>query len=171
MALERLSGTIRNYKRKRESANFVFSDSDKTAVGVVAIAAGLAGLSGQAISLASADLEEPADFLEFDLDGKSVKGWVWRSPFREGDAVEIVAEWQQDHYELYAVARPEDRIVALYPHCSRGAERHVKNVVKWWLIAGGIVSLLGLVFMLGMFFSEEYNGEAHNPPHENRKAS
>ena len=63
MALERLSGTIRNYKRKRESANFVFSDSDKSAVGVVAIAAGLAGLSGQAISLASSDLEEPADFL------------------------------------------------------------------------------------------------------------
>ena len=136
MAIQRLSGTIKNYTRTRKYADFVFNDSDKTAIGVVAIAAGLAGLSGQAISLASAETNEAADYIEFDLDGKPVKGWVWRSPFREGDAVEIVAEWQDDHYEAYAVARPEDRIVALYPHCSRGARLHVKNAWKWWFWGG-----------------------------------
>ena len=159
MALERLSGKIKNYTRTRKHADFVFDDSDKTKIGVVAIAAGLAGLSGQAISLASADTNEAADYIEFELDGKPVKGWVWRSPFREDDAVEIVAEWQNDHYEAYAVARPEDRIVALYPHCSRGVKRHVKNAWKWWFWGNSIALLLFLVLMGFISSSSESFGE------------
>src|SRR5690242_669596 len=103
----KLSGTIANYKCTRASASFVFTDSDRTKLGVVAIAAGVAGLSGPAISTASyaASTEEEADYVEFELDGKPVKGWVWRSPFEEGDEVEVAAEWQGDHYEAGAIAR------------------------------------------------------------------
>ena len=157
MALERLSGKIKNYTRTRKHADFVFDDSDKTKIGVVAIAAGLAGLSGQAISLASADTNEAADYIEFELDGKPVKGWVWRSPFREDDAVEIVAEWQNDHYEAYAVARPEDRIVALYPHCSRGVKRHVKNAWKWWFWGTSISVFIIMVMLMGIGYSADGN--------------
>lgn len=155
MALEKLNGTIKNYKRSRKYADFVFDDSDKTKIGVVAIAAGLAGLSGQAISLASAETNEAADYIEFELDGKPVKGWVWRSPFREGDIVEVVAEWQDDHYEAYAVARPEDRIVALYPHCSRAAKLHVRNAWKWWFWGSSLPVLTGFIFMISMLISDE----------------
>ena len=152
MALEKLNGTIKNYKRSRKYADFVFDDSDKTKIGVVAIATGLAGLSGQAISLASAETSEAADYIEFELDGKPVKGWVWRSPFREDDKVEVVAEWQGDHYEAYAVARPEDRIVALYPHCSRGAKLHVKNAWKWWLKGTAVSMVFAWIFSAFMHF-------------------
>ena len=84
MALEVLKGRISGYKRKRDEASFVFTDDDREGLGVIAIAAGLAGLSGQAISTASAaaSTEEDADYLEFQIDGKPVRGWVWRSPFR-----------------------------------------------------------------------------------------
>ena len=133
--LVKLSGTIRNYKATRTSANFVFTDSDKTKLGVVAIAAGIAGLSGQAISTASsANAEEEADYIEFDLEGKQVKGWVWRSPFKEGDVVDVAAQWQEGHYETGGVMRPSDRTIALYPHCSRGRSKHFRSVAKWWLI-------------------------------------
>ena len=129
--LVKLAGTIENYKVTRAEASFMFTDTDRTQLGVVAIAAGIAGLSGPAISTAAyaASAEEDADYVEFDLDGKPVKGWVWRSPFKEGDAVEVAAEWRDDHYETAGIARPADRIIALYPHCSRGKAKHIKNAM------------------------------------------
>jgi hypothetical protein len=146
--LQKLHGTITNYKCTRTSANFVFTDTDKSVMGVIAIAASIAGLSAQAVSTAaSANTEEEADYLEFDLDGKPVKGWVWRSPFKEDDDVEVVAEWQHDHFEAFAVARPRDRIVALYPHCSRGRLRHWVNAIKWWVKGVAIFLLIGAVFL------------------------
>jgi hypothetical protein len=142
--LVKLTGTITNYQCTRDSASFVFTDADRNTMGVIAIAATIAGLSGPAIATAAnvTSTEEDADYVEFNLDGKPVKGWVWRSPFKEGDAVEVAAEWHVDHYEASAIARPVDRIIALYPHCSRGRARHVKNAMKW----GGAFILF---FLLG----------------------
>jgi hypothetical protein len=91
-------------------------------------------------------VEEEADYVEFDLDGQPVKGWVWRSPFKEGDAVEVAAEWRGDHYEAGAIARPADRTLALHPHCSRGRSKHVKNAIKWWFWGVGC----WLVFMFAL---------------------
>ena len=147
--LQKLRGVIANYKCTRTSANFVFTKNDQNALGVVAIAASIAGLSGMAVSTAgSAGAEEDADYLEFDLGGKPVKGFVWRSPFREGDAVEVIAEWHEDRFELFAMARPQDRIVALYPHCSRGRKSHWKNAFKSWFL--GVFAMLIFIsfFML-----------------------
>lgn len=165
MAIQVLKGRIAKYKRKREEASFVFTDDDREGLGVIAIAAGLVGLSGQAISTASAaaSAEEEADFLEFEIDGKPVKGWVWRSPVKEGDEVEVVAEWRNNHYELYAIARPMDKIVALYPHCSRGGGSHWRNAWKWWfwgttialLVGGGGMEILGRILYGGSFFFGE----------------
>ncbi|WP_199032828.1 putative type VI secretion system effector [Ralstonia sp. ASV6] len=147
--LVKLTGTIENYRVTREEASFVFTDTDRTKLGVTAIAAGIAGLSGPAIATAAnaASAEEHADYVEFDLDGKPIKGWVWRSPFNNGDDVEVAAEWREDHYETAGIARPIDRIIALYPHCSRGKARHIKNAAKWWFIG---VSMWVLAFALVM---------------------
>ena len=169
MALQVLKGRITGYRRKREVASFVFTDGERDAMGAVAIAAALVGQSGQAISTASAaaSAEEEADYLEFELDGKPVKGWVWRSPFKEGDEVEVAAEWQQDHYELCAVARPVDRLIALYPHCSRGSKSHWKNAWKWWFLGTSMVLFVGgalmeiwgrLVYEWSPFFNERMGG-------------
>ena len=134
----KLTGRIANYRCTRGNASFVFTESDRNTMGVIAVAAAAAGLGGQAMGVAAgaSSMEEAADFVEFELHGQPVKGWVWRSPFQEGDEVEVAAEWQRDHYEAFGIARPADRIVALYPHCSRGRLRHVRNAVKWWFIFG-----------------------------------
>jgi hypothetical protein len=141
--LVKLAGTIRNLKVTRTSASFVFTESDQTKMGVIAIAAAIAGLGGQAMATASnaISMEEEADYLDFDLDGQHVKGWVWRNPFREGDAVNVAAENLGGHWEAYGVVRTSDRTVALYPHCSRGRSRHRKNSVYWWLVGtlGGLI--------------------------------
>lgn len=147
--LVKVDGTIQNLKVTRASASFVFTESDQTRMGVIAIAAAAAGLSGQAMATAAnaSAMEEEADYVEFELNGKPIKGWVWRNPFKDGDEVEVAAEWQGDHYEVFGMARPRDRTIALYPHCSRGRATHIKNAVKWWLIGAGGVILLFILFI------------------------
>ncbi len=151
--LVKLNGTVRNLKVTRASASFVFTESDQNKMGVVAFAAAIAGLGGQAMATASnaSALEEEADYLEFELDGQPVKGWVWRNPFREGDEVSVAAELRSDgHWEAFGVLRPKDKTVALYPHCSRGRVRHVKNAAWWWFFGWGGASLLVLALLLSM---------------------
>ena len=134
----KLSGRMSNYRCTRGHASFFFTEGDQNTMGVVAVAAAAAGLAGPAMGVAvnTSSMEEAAHYVEFDLDDQPVKGWVWRSPFKEGDEVEVAAEWQRDHYEVFGIARPADRIIALYPHCSRGRTTHVRNAVKWWAIFG-----------------------------------
>ena len=122
--LKKICGILTDLKCKRDEASFVFSDSTKNGAGVVAIAAGLVGTLAETATTATSGMVEEADYIEFTLQGCAVKGWVWRSPFDNGDEVEVVAKWQHDHFEAYAVARPADRVVALYPHCSRGRKPH-----------------------------------------------
>ncbi|MCI1005928.1 putative type VI secretion system effector [Herbaspirillum sp. C7C8] len=157
----KLRGCISNYKKTRESASFFFTSGDQAKIGAMAVLSAASGLAGQAAIMANyaTSLEEEADFIEFDLDGKSLSGWVWRSPFQEGDIVEVAAQKRDDHYELFAVARPSDRVIALYPHCSRGRATHVRNAAKWvgylaiyfffagillgWLIGAGPLGIWG----------------------------
>lgn len=89
--LIRLSGTIRNLKVDRSTASFVFTESDRNKLGVIAIAAAVAEMGGQAMSTtgSASAMEEEADYLEFDLNALTVKGWVWRNPFREEDVIEV----------------------------------------------------------------------------------
>ncbi|WP_332879581.1 putative type VI secretion system effector [Massilia sp. S19_KUP03_FR1] len=122
---------------------------------VVAVLASIAGLGGQAMATSANahSLEEAADYVEFDIAEKNIKGWLWRSPFVDFDNVEIAVEWQGDHYEVFRVCRPADRTIALYPHCSRARTRHVKNAIRWWL-------LMLIFFYLSVFviyYSDTYD--------------
>ncbi len=144
----KLTGTIRDLKVTHGSASFFFTRSDQVKMGVVAIGTAVAGLGGPAIAIASnaGAMEEDADYLEFDLDGEPVKGWVWRNPpFRDGDVVEVAAQFVGEHWEAYGIARPSDRTVALYPHCSRGRLRHYFTAIKSWIFwGGGFIAFVGI---------------------------
>src|SRR6218665_1194611 len=135
MTLSKASGVIQNYRCTRASASFVLTQRDRNQMSMVAVASALARLSGPASSTAmyATDTEEEADYVEFDLSGRPMKGWVWRSPFKEGDEVEVVVQQGPKHAELVAIARPQDRIIALYPHCASGRSKHARIAVKCWL--------------------------------------
>ena len=144
-----LRGHVRNLRSTRQSQEFLFTDADRTAMGVTAVAAGLAGLGGVAIGLAASadDTAEDADLLEFELDGKSIRAWVWISVFKEGDEVEIVAEQFGQIWHAFGIRRVSDRIVALHPHCSRGRYAHYKATVRWWFLIYS--SLMSIMIILG----------------------
>lgn len=130
-----LRGRIQNLRSTRQSQEFFFTDADRVAMGATAVAASLAGLGGVAIGLAASadDTAEEADLLEFELDGKSIRAWVWVSVFKEGDEVEIVAEQLGQVWHAFGIRRISDRIVALHPHCSRGRYAHYKATARWWI--------------------------------------
>lgn len=130
-----LRGRITHLRHSRRSQDFFFTDADRKRMEATAIAAGLAGLGGIAVGLGgmAMDTTEEADLLEFDLDGKPIKAWVWQSVFNEDDEVEVVAEQWGDHWQGYGIRRISDQIVALHPHCSRGRSAHYKMSLKLWL--------------------------------------
>ncbi len=141
-----IHGKLTNYSKVRLSENFVISETDRDAMGGVAILASLAGMAGQAASTASSanDVGEEADRVKFTLDGKSVSGWLWFSPFNEGDEVSAVVEQADGKYVVYAVLRPRDRLIALYPHCSRGNSAHWRAMFRGLLKWGASILLLML---------------------------
>ncbi|WP_112069038.1 putative type VI secretion system effector [Herbaspirillum rubrisubalbicans] len=151
--LIKISGTIRHYTCERGEASFVLTRKDKARMGMVSVALAAAGMGGQAIATASnaAGMQEEADYVEFDLDGKKVKGWLWRSPFKEGDVVDAAVVWQGEYFELVALANPADRTIALYPHCVRGRRAFYALVFRWWLIFAGVYPTVFtcLAFSLG----------------------
>ena len=152
--MELIRGRITNYQSVRNSANFVFTESDQATFGVIAIPAGLVGAAAQSAGMlhSATSVEEEADYVSFDLVESKVRGWVWRSPFSEGDEVEVVAKRQNEHFEAYGIVRPLDRMVALYPHCSRALVPHIQNALKWifYITVFTMIFLEVVVFFVGL---------------------
>ncbi|KGR97633.1 MULTISPECIES: putative type VI secretion system effector [Burkholderia] len=147
-----LRGVVSNFSKERATGDFLLSDADRSAAGLTAVAAALAG-SGGAVGLASlAGIKEEADKVQFELNGKKITGWLMWSPFKNGDEVEVVAELLRDGtYRSFAVLKPEDRTIALYPHCSRGRIAHYKNSLKWFFMAFAFIFLGSCGVMAGIF--------------------
>ncbi|KVS49085.1 hypothetical protein WK39_31400 [Burkholderia cepacia] len=131
--MQLLRGRIGNLRKSRCSQDFFFTDADRAKMGATAIAAGVVGLGGVAVGLGgmAMDTTEEADLIEFELDGKPVKAWVWWSVFSEGDETEVVAERWGETWQAFGVRRLSDKIVALHPHCSRGRFAHYRASFKW----------------------------------------
>jgi hypothetical protein len=129
-----LQGRLANYQGERVAMDLILRDVDHRAMGLTAVAAALAG-SGGAVGLAAfADTREEMTKVQFDLNGRHVQGWLTWSPFKEDDEVEVIAEQGKDgRYQAFAILRPADRVIALYPHCSRGRFAHYKASARWAL--------------------------------------
>jgi hypothetical protein len=113
----------------------VLTEIQHQQIGVTAIAASVMGMGAPAIGLIgmAGNSEEEADWVEFELDGKQMKGWLWMMPMRNGDNVEVVAEpMGNNRYVVYAVKRDGDDVLAVYPHATAGRKAHYRKSVKAW---------------------------------------
>ncbi|OCG33294.1 hypothetical protein A9G36_08880 [Gilliamella sp. Choc6-1] len=61
-----------------------------------------------------------ANFVNVQIGDEIYRGWLGDCPFQPGDEVIVVAEWQNDHYELYAIAKPDEKMISVCPNCFRG---------------------------------------------------
>lgn len=150
-----LRGRMSNRDNQRLTRDFVLTQSKKVGVGASAIAAGIAGLGGNAIGLVGTmgNSEESADYVTFELDGKRIAGWLWKFPFNNGDELEVVAEQVDDGYNALSVRRPEDGLVAVFPHCTRGRMAHFRKSFKYWFYSSTftIIAFSIMLYLRGFF--------------------
>lgn len=143
-------GVIKRYECNRAEASFVLTKNDQRVMQMSAIANAFAGMGGVATSQMSnaSNIEEWADYLSFEINDQRYQGWVWRSPFSEDDDVEVVYRMTSSINEVVAIERPLDRLIALYPHCSRGVSAHWRAVSKAWFI--WVFCLISFVIFSGL---------------------
>jgi len=147
-----LRGVISGFERSRRSHSFVVSKVEHQVIGATAIVAAAMGMGATGMGMigAAENSDEDADWVEFELDGKQIQGWLWMMPMRNGDTVEVVAEpIGNNRYMAYAVKRARDDLLAVYPHAIAGRKVHYReSVVAWkWLT---IFMNLGLILFFGI---------------------
>ncbi|HDR9154167.1 TPA: hypothetical protein QDB05_000608 [Burkholderia vietnamiensis] len=148
-AVQVLRGRITKLKCRRRQQDFVLSEAQHAYLQATAVGAAFAGMGASALGLiqSSANSEEEADWVEFELDGKRIEGWLWKMPMTNGDEVEIVAELRpRDRYFAYSVRRISDDVIAVYPHATRGRAALYRWLMKLmsitWMFCSGIVTVL-----------------------------
>ncbi|WP_330985518.1 MULTISPECIES: putative type VI secretion system effector [Enterobacterales] len=132
--LEKISGRLESFsseyfreyfdvKAYRTSSLPEISDGQRGAAAAAAIAAGSPGV-GAVIMAESESSNDSAEYVQGMINGRPFRGWVGITRLKAGDDVDMVVEWQHDHYEVYAIALPEERIVSICPKCDMGHMAH-----------------------------------------------
>ena len=146
-----LQGSISGLNRSRRSHDFVLTEVQHQQVGVTAIAASAMGMGAAGIGLIgmAGNADEEADWVDFELEGKQVKGWLWMMPMRNGDTVEVVAEpMGNNRYVAYAVKRDGDELLAVYPHATAGRKVHYRKSVNAWMWCSFLAYLFPAFFFV-----------------------
>jgi hypothetical protein len=131
-----LEGTISKLERSRRSHDFVLTEVQHQQIGATVVGASVMGMSAVGIGLISmaGNSDEEADWVEFEVDGKQVEGWLWMMPMRNGDSVKVVAERMGcNRYIAYAVKRDSDDLIAIYPHATAGRKVHYRKSINAWI--------------------------------------
>ena len=148
--LEKITGRLESFSSEcfreyfgvsayRTSSLPSVSEGQRGAAAAVAIAAGSPGL-GAVLMTESESSNRPAEYVQGMINGKPFRGWVGVTRLQVGDAVEMMAEWQHDHYEVYAIALPQERIVSMCPECDMGHIAHA-----WWRVKNMVFLIMILV--------------------------
>ncbi|MFE8049681.1 putative type VI secretion system effector [Brenneria goodwinii] len=160
--LEKITGRLETFSRIRCKANFdpdVYATSsdrtltagEKGAAGAGAIAIGSPALAGLALKGEETVLDD-ADYVQGMINGQPFAGWVGMTHLKAGDEVELAAAWQDDHYQVYAIAVPALRIVSVCPRCSHGRYIQAISDVK---ISAFMTLLMFIIFSSIGFFMDE----------------
>jgi len=145
-----LHGEIAGLKRARRSHDFILTEMQQDQIAVTAIGANVMGMGAAGIGLLNmaANSEEEADWVEFELDGKQVKGWLWLMPMCNGDTVQVAAQRVgENRYIAYAIKRESDDVVSVYPHAIRGRKALYRWLTKIMLCIHVPLNLMAMFFM------------------------
>ncbi len=105
------------------------TDGQRGAAAAAAIVAGSPGV-GAVIMAESESSNNSAEYVQGTINGQPFRGWVGATRLQAGDKVDMIVEWQHDHYEVYAIALPEERIVSICPKCDMGHIAHMLWRIK-----------------------------------------
>ena len=146
--LEKISGKLESFRCERFREYFdadayrtstlpEISDGQRGAAAAAAIVAGSPGV-GVVIMAESESSNNSAEYVQGMINGQRFRGWVGVTRLKVGDNVDMIVEWQHDHYEVYAIALPEERIVSICPKCDMGHIAYMLWRIKNMFILTGI---------------------------------
>jgi hypothetical protein len=143
-----IRGEVSSLQVRQDKEDFVFTAIDKTAGGVAAAGLAIGALAGAATGalLSAEDTEERVDFFVCMVAGQRTCGRFGKVTFSDGDVVEVVGSPGEECFHAYAVVRPADRTVWMYPHCGRGTTAYK----RYSTVAILLLSVLGPAFIFGL---------------------
>lgn len=129
-------GRLANVERTEKKHDFITTTGQRfayDAATVLGTAAGSAAAPG--LVTMAGDRFEKSEWVSFKVSDKTFEGWLWELPFEEGDEVEVIARpGENETYEVLAVKRLEDGLVAVYPHVTSGRKAHFRRTIKFSLL-------------------------------------
>ncbi|EQC2548392.1 putative type VI secretion system effector [Enterobacter sichuanensis] len=152
--LEKIGGRLQSFRSEyfreyfnadayRTSMLPEISDGQRGAAAAGAIVAGSPGV-GAVMMAESESSNDSAEYVQGMINGKPFRGWVGVTRVQAGDNVDMIVEWQHDHYEVYAIALPEERIVSVCPKCDMGHIAHMLWRIKNMFI---LITILMVAFV------------------------
>lgn len=145
-----LTGRLSDLYIENDEENFLSSAAVEMAASGTAIglaAAGLAGAATNSLVAASGGMDSIQAFTGV-VNGKRISGRFSKIGFKDGDFIECAVDAQDDgSYAVYAVRRPADQTLWMFPHCSRGSKKHWKYARKMCLILA-LIAATSLLLVL-----------------------
>lgn len=143
--LIRLNGKLSDLYIEEGEADFVSSSNTQAVASSAAMGLALAGMAGTATNtlFAASGRADKVQYFTATLDGKRIAGRFSNIWFQNGDELEVAAQPQSDGtYAAYAIRRPSDKTLWMFPHCSRGSKAHWKFARKMSVILSVSFSVL-----------------------------
>ncbi|MGH1486834.1 MAG: putative type VI secretion system effector [Cellvibrionaceae bacterium] len=151
---ELIKGTITHLQTLKGRHNFVMSGGAQAATGAAAAGAAVVGsfFSSSLLATSALALNESAVFFTCDVNGIKLSGCFNTLNIAEGEEVELVADFNEDHTEgvVYAIRKPQQRCLWVAPTMEVGHGVAKNNALFFPLIF--LKYLLPIAFILGLIF-------------------
>ena len=157
--LEKIRGRLESFRSEyfreyfgpkayRTNTSSDISVGQRGAASATSIVAGSPGAAA-VIMAESESANNSAEYVQGMIKGRPFRGWVGVTRLQAGDEVDMIAEWQHDHYEVYAIALAKEHIVSIYPQCDMGHIAHMLWRIKNMFI---LIAILMVVFIFACIF-------------------
>ncbi|USX08910.1 hypothetical protein NHH62_19600 [Paraburkholderia fungorum] len=147
-----VSGKVSSLRYSLEERQSKAGESERNATLLSPILLALSGNGGlavgnMAVNYGMSIAKGKAYWVEFEVDGRTLKGWLGGVYFKDGDVVDVVVEGNES---LLAVNSFDERVIAILPPCG-SSPRMIYKYMRYTFI--GILLFLLLFLGVGFFFA------------------
>ena len=119
--LSSVSGKVSSLRYSLEERQSKVGEFERKATLLSPILLALSGNGGlavgnMAVNYGMSIAKGKAYWVELDVDGRTLKGWLGGVYFKDGDAVDVVVEGNDT---LFAVNSSNERVIAILPPCGQ----------------------------------------------------
>ena len=114
------------------------------------VATATVGDAGTVGSIHTATYEgDPVVGFVMHVAGKTVRGSLWKTSFKNGDHVNVIGQERNGIFEAVAVTKPDERMIWMQPHCERGTRSQKRNLLRcsgWFVLFMTLCAIMVSLF-------------------------